>query len=275
MALISAASLATACIPEPSNEAANAPAIGNSTGPLPSLAVADPALDRAALLIAVARAASAAALGQNDSAQQRTLQGKEFEVRIRFGCPSGGAGLESAVTTAPFTIRFTRDDRILRIRATPDITLEEEWIAALAGDAVEAVEGFWMYRPWLLDDGCTTPVVNVQNERPAAEDSRSVQTARTQRVGLAQFYSADDARTGRRDERAFETTTVLKAEENLSTQGYNLVLSGRLQQLQGGRVVSCRLQRNDVAPDCVVSAKFDRVQIENPVSKAVLAEWTP
>jgi glycosyltransferase involved in cell wall biosynthesis len=34
----------------------------------------------------VAKASSAAALGRDDTADQRTLDGKRFEVRIRFGC---------------------------------------------------------------------------------------------------------------------------------------------------------------------------------------------
>ena len=43
-------------------------------------------MDRAALLMEVAKAASASALGKDISNDLRKLDGKRFEVRIRFGC---------------------------------------------------------------------------------------------------------------------------------------------------------------------------------------------
>ena len=94
------------------------------------------------------------------------------------------------------------------------------------------------------------------------------------RVGIAQFFTKADSRTGRRDQRAYETTKVLAEGERPSPEGYNFVLSGRLRALPEGRVINCRAPSFDRPPDCVVSAEFDRVWIERPNSKAVVAEWS-
>lgn len=260
-------------------------------------------MDRSALLLAVARAASAAALRQDDAIEQRKLDGKRFEVRIRFGCAPPTppveapqvAGARRPATTSPagpFNVRYDEEDRTLRIRATPDLTLDEKPVKALAGEAVEAVEGFWMYRPWLLTDGCpavspppepqaaTESAESGQDEPSAASDAAEpseeeakVLPERNHRVGLAQFFTKTDPRTGRRDERPYETTKVLPQDRQPSRQGYNLVLSGRLRNVPVGQVISCRAASLNAPPECIVSAEFDRVWIEDPASKDVIAEW--
>ena len=272
--------------PEIANDA------GNAAVELPRLPVVEPPMDRETLLLAVARAASAAALGRDDGARQRELDGKRFEVRVRFGCPPESAGTESG----RFDVRFDEKDRTLRLRASPDLGLEDAPVEALAAERIEAVEGFWIQRPWLLADGC--PAVP---RRPAAETSGDEEPAaagekgnapeaptkpaagaveaagrpgNTRRVGIAQFFTETDPRTGRRDHRAYEATKVLEKTEQPSAQGYNLVLSGRLSAEPLGRVISCSVPGAGAPPQCVVSADFDRVWIEWPGSKQIVAEWS-
>ena len=60
----------------------------------------------------------------------------------------------------------------------------------------------------------------------------------SQRIGIAQFFTEADPRTGHHGERAYETTTVLDKDELPSTQAYDLVLTGRLTRLRGGRVIT-------------------------------------
>lgn len=270
-----------ACQPEARDKTDNN-AAANEARPLPPLPVAEPPMDRAAILLAVARAASAAALGGDDAGDQRRLDGKRFEVRIRFGCPNGARPRASATAPAPpFHIRFDAADRTLRIRATPDLSLDDPRVTSLAPDGVEAVEGFWMYRPWLLADGCPAVPQAPATDTPApaggaAEADPQPAAAppgRTQRVGLAQFFTEADPRTRRRDQRAYESTKVLEADEQPSANGYNLVLSGRLRTLPGGRVINCRVLDVHSPPECVVSAAFDRVWIEVPGAGTPLAEW--
>jgi hypothetical protein len=281
-ALIGLASLACACQPEPQNEIVQNDT-ANESSPLPRLPLVEPPLDRGALLLAAAKAASAAALGQDDATDQRHLDGRRFEVRIRFGCAIAAQVPPSNDT--PFNVQFDTEERTLRIRALPDLTLADPRVAALVRGSVEAVEGFWMRRPWLLSDGCPARPPQPQKDDGQEPDDSSAEEAATrtsaavsspqprQRVGVARFYSPTDSRTVRREGRAYQVTKVLDANEQPSAQGYNLVLAGRLRELAAGRVISCAILSAEGPPDCVISAEFHRVWIETPDTKDVLAEW--
>ena len=257
------------------------PVVNNAAEQRPQLPIAQPALDRAALLGAASRAANAAALGQDDREAQRDLDGNQFEVRIRFGCPLGARPAPGG--TGPFMVRFDEDSRTLRLTAAPDLTLEEQWIAERAGEGVEAVEGFWMYRPWLLAAGCPAlPAASApaqagdeaaETEAPDVEAPPASLPRSDHRVGIAQFFTEADPRTRRRDSRAYEATLTLPEGQAPSPQGYDLVLSGRLRKLADGRVIACRVTSIDAPPECVIGAGFDRVRIERPGTREILAEW--
>ena len=299
LTLVAGALLTGACR-QASEDAAIENGSENAALPLPPLPIAEPPIGREALLLAAARAGSAAALGRNDAAWQRGLDGKRFEVRIRFGCPARRSVTERG---SRFEVRFDEEDRTLRLRAAPDLNLNDKTIALLSSETVEVVEGFWIERPWLLADGCPrVPQVRqdagqpeASGRSPAGEDAAAspppeperpgsrtaedvkggagVPSVSDRRIGLAQFFTDVDSRTGRRDHRAYEATRVLKEGEQPSTEGYNLVLSGRLRAQPLGRVISCAVVSIDAPPQCAVSAVFDRVWIERPDSKQILAEW--
>src|SRR5688572_25835410 len=59
------------------------------------LPVPDPSLDREFLLLALHRTASATAIGEDDGRIQHELDGKRFQLRLRFGCPGEVAGARS------------------------------------------------------------------------------------------------------------------------------------------------------------------------------------
>lgn len=243
---------------------------------LPAIPVADPPLDREALLLAVARAASAAAIGADDRARQRELGGKRFELRIRFGCPGQIDEQEQA------SRRWTFDEkaRVLRFRVQPDFSEDSPTIESIAGSGFEAVEGFWLKQPWVLAAACprmeSQPPGEPGAEQSERSDAKSDATATEMpiwRVGIAQFFTATDTRARRRDGRAYEATRKLADDEVPSTGGYDLVLSGRLKQLPDGRVIACESQGEQRPPACIISAQFDRVRIEQAPTKRVLAEW--
>jgi hypothetical protein len=73
--------------------------------------------------------------------------------------------------------------------------------------------------------------------------------------------------------RAYEAVKTLAPDQPLGSQGFNLVLSGRLKARPGKGVVACTSQSPDMPPDCLVSAVFDQVWIERPDTKEVVAEW--
>jgi hypothetical protein len=245
-------------------------------------------MDRSKLLLAVARAASDYAAGTDDFTAQRALGGKRFEVRLRFGCDGPGAG------TGDHGWSIDPDGRTLRLRATAPLVLKDELVRKVADEKVEAAEGFWFLRPWLLDAGCP-PGQQVGEATPDLSDAVAVdakvgrskkhgtddkspspeaQRAPAQRIGLAQFFTADDSRAGRRIDRPFEAVRKLKEGEGVGNQGFNLVLAGRLRASGDGRVILCADEGRDRAPDCIISADFDRVWIERPDDKAIMAEWS-
>lgn len=279
---------------------------------LPAIPRPEPALDRTALLAAIAQAASATATGAEMPEEVRSLDGRQFEIRIRFGCRGPSTDLASEW----LAWSYDPEDRTLRIRARPTIDSEEPLLAKLGADDFESVEGFWLPRPWILQATCPAgAAVKPQQQRQqpdggASEPERSdPQVARNQarprhpdtsgkpandraiaasieprpdagepipkapRVGIAQFFTADDARTRRRDSRPYSTVKTLSANTPLSSQGFNLVLSGRLRALADKGVIQCTTAGADSPPECVVSAEFQRVRIERPDSKEIIAEW--
>lgn len=237
-----------------------------------SLPVAEPPLDREALLLAVGRAASDFAAGRDDVERQRELGGKRFEVRLRVGCP-GDAGESPQASFDPTT-------RVLRIGVKPGISKDTAFVRHLGYPGVEAVEGFWLLRPWLLEVAC--PRTIAPPPEPAEADGSPtvaapapalpIAAAAEAEVGIAQFYTAEDSRLARRDSKAFAVTVKLEPEVQPSATGYDLLLSGRLARLPDGRVIACEGTR-DVRPSCIVSVSFDNVALAVPGGET-LAKWT-
>lgn len=247
--------------------------------PAQRLPIVEPPFDRDRLLLTVARAASAHSAGMNEPGAQRSLDGKQFEVRLRFGCDGPGP------RTGEHGWSLDPDGRTLRLRAVPTLSLDDEVASGVAGDEVEAVEGFWLPRPWLLQAECPAREPTAVPDDPADEQASSGEVSPTpastappaaafQRIGIAQFFTAQDARTRRRMDRPFEAVKRLEEGERAGQDGFNLVLSGRLRARGDGRVILCSGSGRDRPPDCIVSAAVDRVWIERPSDKAVMAEWS-
>lgn len=244
-----------------------------------ALPVADPPLDRAGLLRAVAQAASDFAAGADDSQRQRTLDGRRFEVALRFGCAGGQASEATRLWS------FDAPERVLRIRIEPELTASSPELSELGLEDFEAIEGFWIRRPWLLEPACPatrTGSSETQSDSTAeseAEEDRSVPAEEPQaasagpRLGIAQFYTEEDSRALRRESRAYQATRKLAADEQPSEEGYDLVLSGRLARMSDGRVIACAGRDPERPPTCVVSVTFDGVALRRPDGELV-AEWS-
>ncbi len=269
VAVLSCAALLSSCGPGPSREE---PAATNNIvqDPRPTPVVEAP-LDRERLLLAAIRAASAFAAGSNDSKAQRDLDGKRFELRMRFGCGDGDDAARGW--------RFDEAKRTLRLRVTPDISQEDPVAAKVAGERYETVEGLWLRRPWLLIASCPAipepaPAEATGQQAPEPEPQVAQPMVRAARVGVAQFSSPTDSRTTRRKQRPYESTKILDEGQEPSRQGYDFVLSGRLRALQDRRVISCVSDRADAPPDCIISVHVDRSWIERADNRELVAEWT-
>ena len=129
---------------------------------------------------------------------------------------------------------------------------------------LEAVEGFWLARPWLLTEACPAMAPTA-----SASSQASPQTA-----GLAAVFKANGARTGRRNGRAYEFT--LRGEDGQppvpSAQGYRLVLEGRMTAFADGRAIHCRAAAADQRPSCIGAVQLDRVAFEDADGQ-MLSEW--
>jgi len=233
-------------------------------------------MDRAALLDAVRSAASASASGADDGAVQRQLDGRQFEVRVRFGCGGAAPNLRSS----DFGWTFDQPKRTLRVRAAPTISSGDKRVAALAPEGTEAVEGFWIPRPWIVSAACPAKPVPAPEQTGEDKQKTAAETVEREppspdggRVGIAEFFGASDARTARRDHRAYESTKVLEEGQVPGSEGFDLVLSGRLRALPDGKVINCTVAAPDAAPDCLVSAAFDQVWIEWPGDGEIVARW--
>lgn len=300
LAAIAAAAAVAACQQDP---AADTNADQEPVLNLPSVPKPQPPIDRAALLAAVTEAASSTAAGTEMPRSVRSLDGRQFEIRIRFGCSGPAADLAERWLGWSFDPEVRR----IRVRAMPTISSDEPLVERIGGEQIEAVEGFWVPRPWLLAPVCPAAVAvrratpeeqsqateNQQQAQPAArgqarekpQPAKAAEDPATDgvreplpaapRIGIAQFFTREDPRSRRRDMRPYQAAHTLPEGQALSSQGYNLVLSGRLRALPGSGVIHCISRSADTPPECIVSAEFLRVWIEKPNSREVIAEWGP
>ncbi len=210
-----------------------------------------PVLEREALLIAAMRARSADSTGADDRLAQRQLDRQRFELRIRLGCNILAPGAPDNVEA-----RYDAEARRVQLRASPDLTMESRPVAEIAGESVEAVEGFWIRDPWILSPSCAGG--------PGGAPE----------IGIAQFFTAEDPRTQRRDGRAYEIAVPLPEGATAPTAGsWDLVLRGRLRSWANNRVILCRPGQGVGRPTCIISVVFDDVSIEDVGTGRQIAHW--
>lgn len=261
-AALAAAFLAACGCQQPQSQQDEATNAANAARPqtVPEIPipVPEPPLGREQLLVAAMHAASDFATGADDIKAQQELAGKRFEFRVRFGCDEPGTA------EGDFTWSFDPATGALKVRAAPTLSSKDAPVKAIAGDAFETVEGFWIPRPWLVASACPRPA---PLPAPAAEQAPERQT-----VGIAQFFTATGPRTLRRSGRAYEATKKLDQGDKLAG-GFDLVLTGRLAPLPNGRVIACTPAGQGTRPNCIISVEFGKVWIEREDTHEHLADW--
>lgn len=211
----------------------------------------DPLLSRSDI---IGLAAAAADQFGGGPAPREAFAGRRFLLRIPFGC-GGPAGED--VTTG---WRYDEASGTLRIKVAPN-----DWTEQLRGDGegeqeIDAVEGFWVPRPWTSNEGCPSAV------QAAADRGQST-------VGVAQFFGVESNRSGQRRGRPFEFVAKVAPEE-VPRAGLQLVIEGRVAQVPGGEAsVICDSPVPAARPTCIVAAEFDRVAVRDPASGKELANW--
>lgn len=227
-------------------------AANESTAAMP---VGEPVVDRAAFLNAMAAAASAHTAG--DGQQPDPLADRRFSIRLRFGC--AGPAQDGSTDS----IRWSMDEggKSIRVRAEPDLVSTGLAPLTVMTLGVEAIEGFWVPRPWLQNDAC-----------PAQPDEEGAGRAAPV-VGLAQYFTADDSRVRRRSGRAYESVVRIAGPGEVPKKGLTLLLEGRFRAWPNGRVIRCWGAGASSPPSCVASMELDRAAIERPEDGRLLVEW--
>lgn len=234
--------------------------------PAPPVLTPPPPVNRAGLLEMAQKAAAAYAAGAIYPADVKVMSGQRFEAVMAFGCsgPGGAPGVEPA--------RFTVDSgkKTITLTAQAETWTQAPWARELAGADQAAtppalIQGYWIARPWLADEGCPAP-------RPADPEAEPISPAEPT-IGLMRVIGADASRL-QGGLRPYET--VMKAtEEQLAASGrnYRLVLRGRIAALGNGEPVRCRAASVDSRPVCVIGVEIDRALFIDPATGETLAQW--
>ncbi|HST91310.1 MAG TPA: hypothetical protein VLJ13_03850 [Brevundimonas sp.] len=247
-------------------EPAETPVVTPAPAPLQAV-TPEPALDRTALLAAVSQAASAYAAGASPSGSDPLVR-RTFDVSLPFGCQ--GAEDPPAEEAGDGTARWSwsPDRKTIRLGLTPGDWTRSALIAGADPVSWEAVEGFWVSRPWMTADGC--PALRAD---PLANDAAA---ASPETVGLAAVFEEGGSRLGRRNGRAFAYTVRGEgdAPPAMPEDGYRLRLQGRIAAFPDGRAIRCRAVSPRQRPVCVAAVQLDRVAFQTAAGDT-LTEWRP
>lgn len=224
-------------------------------------------LDRRGLLAAVAEAASNYASGATPAATD-PLVGRQFDIRLAFGCEGAEAPPADGAGDGLARWSWGPERETIRLSLTPGDWVRSALIAGAGQDQWEAVEGFWVSRPWMSADGC--PSIRAD---PLASGPQSPSPPT---VGLAAVFETDGSRLGRRNGRAYAHVIRQAGDAPLIAleAGYRVRLQGRVTAFPDGRAVRCRAANSNQQPVCVAAVQLDRVAFETPTGET-LSEWRP
>ncbi|MGA9582412.1 MAG: hypothetical protein WBR13_10640 [Allosphingosinicella sp.] len=226
-------------------------------------------LDRADLLALAAEAADAAAAGRDPGPEVARADGRRFELRLPFGCAGPAAG-DSA---APMRWRYDSKAEALRISVDPVAWTANDWWPADSANGVEAIEGFWVDRPWTSSEACPE-AGDPPAEAGAAEASEpAAPTERT--LALGQLFFAESGRGGRRNGKPYQAVVRVAGDQLDSSAGFRLRIAGRIARAGDVGPVRCRRPTGPARrPTCLVSVVMDEVTVENAANGETLATWS-
>ena len=242
-----------------------APAEPAAAAPQPNLL--DTALDRRSLLEAVDQAAAGYAAGAATSGQD-PLVGRQFDIRLAFGCEGAEAPPADGAGDGLARWSWGPERESIRLSLTPGDWSGSALIAGAGQDQWEAVEGFWVARPWMTADGCPSLRADPLASGPVAPSPQT--------VGLAAVFEAGGSRLGRRNGRAYTHVVRQTGDVPLIAldAGYRVRLQGRVAAFPDGRAIRCRAANPNQRPVCVAAVQLDRVAFETPTGET-LSEWRP
>lgn len=233
----------------------------------PQPVIRDAALDRRGLLEAVGEAAAGYAAGAAASGQD-PLIGRQFDIRLAFGCEGAEAPPADGAGDGLARWSWGPERESIRLSLTPGDWSGSALIAGAGEAQWEAVEGFWVARPWMTADGCPSLKGDPLASGPSAPSPQT--------VGLAAVFEAGGSRLGRRNGRAYAHAIRQAGDAPLVAldAGYRVRLQGRIAAFPDGRAIRCRAANSNQRPVCVAAVQLDRVAFETPTGES-LSEWRP
>jgi len=266
--------------------------LGRSTAPLPPPAVVTPLpepvavpliaetpaariLSRADIIAIANSAADATSSGTKMPQSANPTDGTRFEIALPFGC-DGPAAEDSR---QPFQWRYDEKSSSLRVSVAPAVFDPQEWLGELSseagrskspGEREEAIEGFWIARPWSSLETCEA---GAAHSAPLGIDAV---TLPGQTLGLAQIFTSEDSRNARRGGKPYESVRRMDKNDLNIDQGLRVRLRGRIARFPDKSTVRCRQPAGkEQRPVCLVAVSFDEVVIENPSTQETIATWAP
>jgi hypothetical protein len=254
--------------------------LGRQTAPTPPPAAPEPAppvqpappppptvrlLGRADLIALGNAAADSMASGTALPELVEAAAGKRFEIGLPFGCD----GPAAEGSDAPMRWRYDSDSPTLRVHVMPTVwPVSDWWETPPAG--VEALEGFWIARPWSSSESC------VAAGESAMPRGIAPVTLPGQTLGLAQPATDETPRQQGRGDRPYEAVVRLAPDAVRLDAGLRLRLRGRIVRFPADAAVRCRQPGgSEQRPVCLVAVSLDEVAIENPATRETLATWSP
>ncbi|MBS0411096.1 MAG: hypothetical protein JSR86_14350 [Proteobacteria bacterium] len=263
IALVVAAMVAASVLTRRPAPPVATPAATATVASQPTRAAGSSTLGRQDLITAADAAAVAYAANLPSPSVNEALVGRNFKVRIPFGCdgPQIGPG--------PAQAHYEVGEAGLSDRL---IAQPSEWssLPVLQGTAdaarAESVEGFWIPRPWTYLDTCPP---RRDNPLPATPTPPASQT-----LGLAQFFTKGSARAARHAGAPYQAvwTPKANAKAESAAQSFDLVLEGQITGYADGRAVRCWSESVDHRPICIFAVSLSRVAFEDAAGHRV-AEW--
>ena len=231
---------------------------------LPAVQAPPPPLARADLIDAMRKAESDYAGSGKVATGSDPLAGRRFAIRIPFACN----GVLSVAAASQLSVAYDAAHQSITLTAQPGFWTDLPLVQSLPDAAdIEAVEGFWIPRPWTDSETCPP---QMEYPIPATPTPPTAQT-----LGLARIFAASDLRVQQHADRPYTFTRKMAADDTaILTHSYRLVLEGRLATFADGRVLRCWMEAPDHQPICFYSVIFDRVAFEDGTSGDVLANWT-
>ena len=225
-------------------------------------------LRRAELLVAVNAAASEIAAGNPLPKSNLGLTNRTFELRLPIGCSDGLTG-----TWGEW--RFDPASRVLRVNVRRQNWTDDPAFRDLAPQgSFDAIEGFWIERPWTTSEKCPPAVgAPLAGESAPTKEPRA-ETPSQQTLALAQYFSPEAPRTLRRGSRPYAHTSKLPESAQGRTLDLRIKLVGRISGFSDGQPVHCRVAATTQRPVCAVAVQFSEVVLEDGETGDRLAEWT-